>query len=564
MIYGKILPGVAAAAVVCVLSLLVTGTARAQQYPFTITGQPEAVSKIVSREQNISNAKQILAMSQRLDETYGDLYEKLKSGRRLVIFFGPAHGKYWNGYWEGAATNRISCTGVTEEYYSMLLARELYALLAANPMIEVRTTDDYLQVLKGRSDTYNNIFLQGIVQRALETNAFMAISQHLNNVAQTQKAYGYVNIPGIHITTDETGARFLANVRFAFRGFLTLYNRVDASGFSLRYAQTLKAKLIEKGMKSNAWENGCVGDERFTYFVDFPISLIYETGFICNPEEEAFLRGQENRKMIARAQYDTLLETTRDVFGVDISGGAPVKVKDTPEQMLTIFKLSRIALFYVKTSEFTKAFEVIAEIERLSDGFKEQHLVAYRDIRTIITQAESYYQTGRQLMLGNNHRDAGTYLGLAKRTINNRALLAALDAKYAAEASRLVLPATDAGTPVKLCPGQNFAPNYQRMPLNTPVIFPVEEKMSLEEAIEKALNPDRETAAKLARSLGNVWINGQKFTFGPGLYLVTLGEDLAVTNVLVASEVRLNPCMYQNHQYLKNSYFAAEERDRSL
>ncbi len=563
MTSGTTFPTIAATALACLLSLLAPGTAGAQ-YPYTLTGQPEAVAKIVAREQSIPNAKQIIAMSQRLDETYGDLYEKLKNGRRLVIFFGPAHGKYANGHWEGAATNRISCTGVTEEYYSMLLARELYALLAANPMIEVRTTDDYLQVLRGRSDTYNNIFLHGIVQRALETNAFMAISQHLNNVAQTQKAYGYVNIPGIHITTDETGARFLANVRFAFRGFLTLYNRVDASGFSLRYAQTLKSKLVDKGMKSNAWENGCVGDERFTYFVDFPISLIYETGFICSPEEEAFLRDQEKRKMIARAQYDTFLETTKDVFGVDISGAAPVRVKDVPENMLTIFKLSRIALFYVKTLEYAKAFEVIDEIGRLSDGFSQQHLVPYRDIRTIITQAESYYQTGRQLLLGNNHREASAYLGLAKKTINSRALLVALDMKYAAEASRLVLPATDTGTPVKLCPDTCFAPGYQRMPLNTPVIFPVEDKMSIEEAIEKALKPDWETAAKLVRSFGNVWINGQKFAFGPGLYLVTLGEDLSVTNVLVVSEARLNPCMYQNHQYLKNSFFASEDRDRSL
>lgn len=555
---------------VIILSMLFTGTdpflpgAAHAQYPYAFAGQPEAVQRVLARERNAASAKQVLAMAQRIEETYGNLYDKLKAGRKLVIFFGPAHGRYANGYWEGEATNRISSTGLTEEYYSMLLARELYALLAANPMVEIRTTDDYLKVLRGKSDSYSNIFLHGIVQRAFDSNAFMAISQHLNNVAQTQKAYGYVNIPGIHITTDETGARFIANVRFAYRGFLTLYNRVDASGFSLKYAQTLKKKLIDLGMKSNGWENGCVGDERFTYFVDFPVSLIFETGFICNPEEESFLRKSDNQKKIARAEYETLLDTVKETFGVDISGASPVKVKDVPEAALTVFKLSRIALYYVKTSEFAKAFEVMAEMEKLSDNPVPQHLVPFKDIRTIITQAEGYYQTGRQLMLSDKHRDAGAYLSLAKKTINSRALLYALDVKYNTEYSKLILPAADADAAPKICPSPYFAAAYRKMPLTTPVIFPVEEGMSLEDAIVRALNPDKDALAKLVRSFGQVWINGAKFNFGPGLYVVTLGEDLVVTNVEAVAQVRINPCMYQNHQYLKNSYFSAEERDRSL
>jgi hypothetical protein len=56
----------------------------------------------------------------------------------------------------------------------------------------------------------------------------------------------------------------------------------------------------------------------------------------------------------------------------------------------------------------------------------------------------------------------------------------------------------------------------------------------------------------------------RKVDFGPGIYIVGLDRNLNVVSVKPVKKVALNPARYQNHQYLKNSYFALEEKERSL
>ena len=52
--------------------------------------------------------------------------------------------------------------------------------------------------------------------------------------------------------------------------------------------------------------------------------------------------------------------------------------------------------------------------------------------------------------------------------------------------------------------------------------------------------------------------------FCTGIYVVKLGKNLKVKKVKRVGSVKLNPYNYQNQQYLKNSYFAAGEKHKSL
>ena len=125
-----------------------------------------------------------------------------------------------------------------------------------------------------------------------------------------------------------------------------------------------------------------------------------------------------------------------------------------------------------------------------------------------------------------------------------------------------------------------------RAALNTPVILPIEKDQTLEDAVMKALSPNPETALKLIKSFNNAYEwkkvkkerysekkkknifywerEKMKFNFKEGLYLVKLNKNFQVTKAKRVTQLLLDPCMYQNHQYLKNSYFAGIKKEKSL
>ncbi|MBP7603214.1 MAG: N-acetylmuramoyl-L-alanine amidase, partial [Spirochaetes bacterium] len=223
------------------VALLVPAASTADEQPaYSTVGQPDTISAILSKENNIVYLKQAIELLNAIDATYVDIEKNLASGKKLIVFVDPAHGKLENGAWEGEMTGRLSATGLTEEYYSIMLSRELYRVLSANRFIEIRSTDDFMQVMKGKSDIYRNIPFVETVRMATEAGAFIIVSEHLNNISSIVKASGLMNIPGVHITTDKWGNRFLSYVKDIHRGFLTLYNKYDTTDFSRRYALNLK------------------------------------------------------------------------------------------------------------------------------------------------------------------------------------------------------------------------------------------------------------------------------------------------------------------------------------
>ena|GEM_PF-216601 len=584
----------------CAASGSLAAPSLADRSPYSIDSQPQPVRQILEREKNIESAKKIHEIVEYIDTVYGSLHERIKNGGKIVVFVDPAHGKLENGTWSGAATDRLSTTGKPEEHYSIMLSRKLYRLLTANRHIEVKSTDDFMRVMRGESDTYNNISFNDTVRLARECRAFIIVSEHLNNVSVFKKAGGLSNMPGVHLTFTRGGSKYLIHIRNTYKGFLTLYNKFDVTGASKKYSDALRANLIAKGLAPNNWDFGSVADDRFTYFVDFPVSVIYESGFISNPEEEKLLSDASHQDRIVSGQYDTLLSTIRDLFGVDISGNSPAFT--TMRAPITMMKLSRIAIHYLKNGNPQNAIYAIGLMQK-SYGSSEfrNYLAPYVKVKNNIARASQLQSQALKLAKGpaknrkiaiRRQAKARQLYRSAMRHIGKRSLYAPLREHYAMEfktaigartAVSVAAPPTSTAAPAEKM--VSFS-SVKRAGLHTPIILTIENGDSLERSIEKALGPDRATLQKLVTSFSNageyrrvkvasyskkkkkmVWSwkrVRQPVSFEHGIYIVRLNRTLGVVSVSKTGRVPLVAGRYQNHQYLKNSYFAPGEKTRSL
>jgi N-acetylmuramoyl-L-alanine amidase len=552
--------------------------------------QSATIMRVLNGEKNEVHRSRIAEIINRIDDTYVGLYDKLLNGKKLRIFFDPAHGLLPDGRWQGGeATHRLSCTNLPEEFYSIIISRMMYGLLKNNRFIEVGSTDDFMNVLEGKSEIYHDIPFTTTVQLADKSRAFIIISEHLNNISVLYKADGRINLPGIHITRNRYGWRVLQYVKDTYSGFLTLYNRLDASGFSMDYALNLKKKLVAEGFRPNSWNFGAVGDTRFCYFVDFPVSIIYESGFISNPEEEKKLRDPEYIKKIVHAQYSSLIETIQKAFGVDISGSTVRKTDEISNDRIDLLKLARVAVYYIKTGNSSSAVRVIRAMEKKYPGAKySQYTDFYTHIKNSLALSCRYYDIARRYKRRKHYKTAGRYLLKARQALHTAPIFSALREKYHRE-----LPDTGGLKPsqtIKPVPASLKRPKPAsiavRAPLFRRIIFPIEENRGLEASIWLALDPGPKKIEKLVQSFKNasrfvhkkvivysrkkkrniaIWKRVRvKIKFVPGIYIVTLDKNLNVSRAEYVRNVVLDPRRYQNHQYLKNSYFAHETRDRAL
>ena len=548
--------------------------------------QPVIIETVLKKEKTVQHSKNIIEIINFIDSIYGNIQEKLKTGQKLTIFIDPAHGKLANGEWQGGfITRRQSCTNLPEEYYSILISREIYKLLIANPHLEIKTTDDYLEVLQGKSDIYKDIPFEKTVQLAKECGAFLIISEHLNNVSMVYKAGGLSNIPGIHITYDNYNNRYLSYVKEIYSGFLTLYNKLDSSGFSRTYALKLKEKLIAKGLKPTNWEFGAVGDTRFCYFVDFPVSVIYESGFISNPKEEEKLRDPEYVKMLAESQYTALIENIKEIFGADISGQIPSFSDKHFKERIELLKLSRIALYYFEKEKTAEAVNTINIMEKqYSNAMFSDNIAFYKKIKEGVISAEKYFAISKNYLKNKDYKKARYYLITARGTIGYTQIFYSYIKKYNAHlglmsgslSENYTLPPLKPTTVIKITPTG----------IETPIILAIESDQTLENAIKEALDPNDLVLTKLVKSFKNAKVDNSKNTlvyspkhkkyinslktikntgdFREGLYIVRLNKKLEVIEARRVPSIYLNPHKYQNHQYLKNSSFAPSEKEKSL
>ncbi len=546
--------------------------------------QDETIQTILNNEDNIKILKDMIDIINYIDEIYSELYNKLVKGEKLTIFFDPAHGKTADGRWEGEATGRISCTGFPEEYYSIQFSRKLYKLLRKNKFIEIKSTKDYMTAIKGEQEEYNNILFSKTIELAKSENAFLIISQHLNNISSLRKADGIINLNGIHITCDNNDNRYLTYIKGIHEGFLTLYNKYDTSGLSKTIAYKTKEILSEQGIKMNSWEYGAVPDDRFSYFLDFPASVIYEMGFISNPFEEKKLRDPDYQQVIVESQYNAILGSIREVFGIDISGFR-ARNTDSNKNITTLIKLSRIAIHYLQNDNPVKTIDTISKIE---NNYKETHprlIGNFTEIKEKIIKAESYFKKCKTYIRKNQFRVAKHYIKKAIITVDNDSLCSALKTRYIKNAYKdFKIKYKDISKDI--IPKIEISHKPKKANLALPVILAIEKDQSLEDAVYNALHPNTENANKLIKKFEQAfkwkkvlakkysrkmkrkisywkW-EKEKIHFTEGIYIIKLNKELRVTHSKKVSQVLLDPEKYQNHQYLKNSYFAETKKDKSL
>jgi hypothetical protein len=529
-----------------------------------------------------------------IDDTYGKLYENLTNNGKFTIYFGPAHGKDESGQWRGITTNRIGISGLPEEYYSMIYSRKLYSLLKGNKFIEVAAAPYYKDVLEGKSDSYHYMKFTDVAKNAYEAKAFMVVEMHMNNVSVFEKADGLVNMPGIHMVRDSSGKKLLKNITGIYSGFLTLYNKYDASGFSQQYALNIRNALVAKGYSANGWEYGAVGDDRFSYYLLFPVSVIYECGFISHPVEEKMLRDPYYMDGMVSTQYEMLLKTIKDIYGIDISGenvlGNPKDISEKVE----LLKLARLIIHFIQSGDVDAATESYRAMKKIHNSASKEYISYYGNIIERVNRSESLYKKGIALSKNKNAKKrskARQYFVRARDCLNRNVMYQTLKEKYsyAIYGERKNENAiAERRTQRNISYSSKGVSAFSATPssITKPFVISLSHGETLEHAVAEALDADQNIIEKLVSEMENykkvkvvkvkkysarkkkaIWTwekIREDFEFTPGLYVVSLDKKLNVIKAEKVSAVYLDPHRYQNQQYLKNSYFAATEKEKDL
>jgi len=561
----------------------------------TLKEQSPVIQKIISNEDDNSTRKKLVGIIDYIDTTYGGIYENLSNGGKITIYFGPAHGKDHTEEWRGITTNRIGVTGLPEEYYSIKYSRKLYNLLKANPFIEIAAKPEYRQVLEGKSESYHYMKFKDVMREARDANAFMVIEMHMNNVSIFSKADGLINMPGIHLARDKNGARMLINITSRNSGFLTLYNKYDASDFSRQYAVNIRQSLVKKGYIANGWDYGAVADDRFTYYLNFPISIIYECGFISDTEEERKLQDPEYMDGMVQTHYEMLLKTFNDMFGIDISGDEiEISRKDFSDN-IELLKLARVAVFYIQMADTAQANIAIREMKkRFYFGNHKGVIDYYCSIISRINKSESLYAKGRKYHNRKKYKKARKYFVYARNNLRNNELFSAYKRKYNSAIYGNRRQKRESDTAYKKISRRRNSEQVQReeasvivdkSPVTKPVILIIRKNQTIEQSVIDALAPDAENLDNICRSLKNHHVyhkkkvkkyskkrkryiyryvrKKRKYEFNEGIYIVNLDKKKRVVKAKRVSSVYLNQKKYQNQQYLKNSYFADTEKQKT-
>lgn len=557
--------------------------------------QAKSINDIIKSESNIKRKNEIVNIVNYIDNTYSNLYQNLKKGEKIKIFFDPAHGILKNGEWQGDVTWRQSTKGLPEEYYSIPLCREFYKLIQTNPLIDVVTTKDFEKVLKGETDEYKNIFFTKTIELAKENNCFLIISSHLNNISPLHKADGKLNVKGIHITCDRYGRQYLTNVTSQYKGFLTMYNKLDTTGFSYDVALNFKSNMLKNDMTVNNWDHGAVAYDRFTYFSHFPFSVIFESGFISNPDEEEMLTNPIHQKTIATAQYKAIINSIRNKFGVDISGKTPIPIKKQSTLMINILKETRIILYYVRIQQIQKAINLSIDFEkRYSKYTKEYQVSNIHPIKKDLINIRNYLRLARKYKKLKKYSTAKKYYRKAISICRKKPLYS--PTKYTAQKEyyALLKPQSrnsnssssglkDIGHPPHFKP---LTTKIEKFSHKTPFLLVIEPGDSLFEAIEKSIHPSKKYHKIIYNTFKNPVIvkwkwkkyyskkhkkykwkkykTIEKQNFRTGIYIVYFNKNLSLKSVKRISRVQFNSSKYQNYLYFKNSYLSENEKKRQL
>lgn len=556
--------------------------------------QTPVIDKIIERQDNKNTFSDIAEIINYIDEIYGNLYDSLENGGKITLYFGPAHGKDDTERWRGITTNRVGITGLPEEYYSRLYSRKLYNLLKQNSFLNIVAKDEYLQVLEGKSDTYHYMKFKDVLSNAKNAGAFMVVEMHMNNVSIFEKADGLVNMPGIHMARDSSGRKLLINITSSYSGFLTLYNKYDAGGFSKQYALNIRDSLVTKGYKANSWDYGAVADDRFSYYLNFPVSVIYECGFISHPVEEKKLLEADYMDGMVKTQYEMLLKTFNDIYGIDISKNEFRGKRKDFKAGIEILKLARLAIYFIQHADTKNAnMAVKAMNDSYYNSQTKDSINYYRSIMNTINQAENYYLKGTKYRNKKKFNKARTCFVNAKESLNRNEMYSAYKEKYSIaiygnKKIRSYIAKDNTPTPNTNWEKKRVetAIPVKASQITKPFILALSTGENLENAVIESLNPDSKSLKSIIESMNNykkvsltkvrkysskkhkyTTVYKKKFDdfeFKPGIFVVQIDRNMRIVKADRVSQIYLDPNKYQNQQYLKNSYFTEIEQERNL
>lgn len=553
--------------------------------------QTTVIDRILERQDDKNTFNDVAEIVNYIDEIYGNLYDSLENNGKITIYWGPAHGKDHTERWRGITTNRVGITGLPEEYYSMLYSRKLYNLLKQNQFINIVAKDEYRQVLEGKSDTYHYMKFKDVMDNAKDAGAFMVVEMHMNNVSIFEKADGLINMPGIHMARDSSGKKLLINITGTYSGFLTLYNKYDAGGFSKQYAVNIRDSLVSKGYQANSWDYGAVADDRFTYYLNFPVSVIYECGFISHPVEEKKLLNDEYMDGMVKTQYEMLLKTFHDIYGIDISKNEFRGKRKDFKAGIEILKLARLAIYFIQHADTKNAnLAVKAMRDSYYNSQTKDSINYYTSIINTVNNAERYYQKGTKYRNKKKFNKARTCFVNAKESLNRSEMYSAYKEKYS---TAIYGNKKYRNTEKESSPNTNWekkrletAIPVKASHLTKPFILALSPGENLENAVMESLDPDSKSLKSITDSMHNYkkvsmikvrkysskkhrYITTYKkktydFEFKPGIFVVHMDRNMKIVKADRVSKVYLDPGKYQNHQYLKNSYFTQIEQERNL
>lgn len=159
--------------------------------------------------------------------------------------------------------------------------------------------------------------------------------------------------------------------------------------------------------------------------------MIYESGFISNPEEEKKLSDEEYQQKLADGQYKALLETLHSKFGIDISGE---EVKYTSNEALRsseLLKLSRIAINYIKNGDTRNALKTINTLQyRFRGRVFKNDIKYFIELKNKIIRAERYFSIGEKHRKRRRYTKSRRWQRKARRTLGNKPIFYAYHKKY--------------------------------------------------------------------------------------------------------------------------------------
>ena len=265
--------------------------------------------KVKATQKKKESKKQILKKEKKKiskKEKKIPLYKKKqKKSKKFIVVIDAGHG--------GKDPGAIGYNGTFEKDITLSIAKYLYNYLKKEKNIEAvltRNTDIFLK-LKERADIANNL------------GADLFVSIHCNSVG-TRKKKRIFKTKGFEVyflseakTTEARATALLENQVIKYEDDKDYYDNLDfiltdvIQTEFLQESKDLAVYVAESMKKYTPIKPFKTGVNQAGFYVlkwAFMPSILVETGFISNPEEEKKLNNPEIQKRIAKAIYKGILE----------------------------------------------------------------------------------------------------------------------------------------------------------------------------------------------------------------------------------------------------------------